>query len=76
VPAEIDRGGVILPDSFWRDDMTEQTIAQTAPTFWQKTIGSDWWPVVAFSVAGLLLMLDLMLRFPDWGAIIAQANQF
>jgi hypothetical protein len=56
--------------------MTEQTIAQAAPTFWQKTIGSDWWPVVAFSATGLLLMLDLMLRFPDLGAIIAQANQF
>jgi hypothetical protein len=41
MPAEIDRSGVILPDSFWRDDMTEQTIAQTAPTFWQKTVGSD-----------------------------------
>jgi hypothetical protein len=56
--------------------MTEQTIARAAPTFWQKSIGSDWWPVVAFSVTGLLLMLDLMLRFPDWGTIIAQTNQF
>jgi|HubBroStandDraft_5_1064220.scaffolds.fasta_scaffold1152379_2 hypothetical protein len=56
--------------------MTEQTIARSAPTFWQKTIGSNWWPVVAFSVVGLLLMLDVMLRFPEWGAIIVQVNQF
>jgi hypothetical protein len=31
---------------------------------------------VAFSVVGLLLMLDVMLRFPEWGAIIVQVNQF
>jgi hypothetical protein len=36
----------------------------------------DWWPVAAFSIIGLLLTLNVMLRFPDWGAIISQYNQF
>jgi len=56
--------------------MTERAIERTPTTLWHKTIGSDWWPVVAFSAVGLLLMLNVMMRFPDWGTIIAQANQF
>ena len=32
--------------------------------------------VVAFSLIGLLLALNLMFRFPDFGAVIAQYNQF
>ena len=32
--------------------------------------------ILAFLLIGLLLTLIFMFRFPDFGAIIAQANQF
>jgi hypothetical protein len=32
--------------------------------------------VVAFCLVGLLLALNLILRFPDFGAVIEQYNQF
>ena len=32
--------------------------------------------VVAFSLIGLLLTLNVMFRFPELGALIAQYNQF
>ena len=32
--------------------------------------------VVAFSAIGLLIAINLILRFPDVGAIIEQYNQF
>jgi hypothetical protein len=32
--------------------------------------------VVAFSLIGLLTVLNLMLLFPNLGAVIAQCNQF
>jgi hypothetical protein len=36
----------------------------------------DLFAVVAFSAIGLLLAFNLILRFPDFGAVIAQYNQF
>jgi len=32
--------------------------------------------IVAFCLLGLLLMFSLVLRFPDFGAVIEQYNQF
>jgi hypothetical protein len=32
--------------------------------------------IVAFCLIGLLLTLNLILRFPDFGAVIEQYNQF
>jgi hypothetical protein len=32
--------------------------------------------IVTFCVIGLLITLNLMFRFPDLGALIAQYNQF
>jgi len=32
--------------------------------------------VVVFSLIGLLTALNLMFRFPDFGAVIARYNQF
>ena len=32
--------------------------------------------IVSFCAIGLLITLNLMLRFPDFGALIAQYNQF
>jgi hypothetical protein len=32
--------------------------------------------VLAFSLIGLLVALNLILRFPDFGTVIAQYNQF
>jgi hypothetical protein len=36
----------------------------------------DWQLVLAFSLIGLLLALNLMFRFPELGAVIAKYNQF
>ena len=47
---------------------------------WQRILiaatNSDLQLVVAFSLIGLLLTLNVMFRFPDLGALIAQYNQF
>jgi hypothetical protein len=32
--------------------------------------------IVSFCAIGLLITLNLLLRFPDLGALIAQYNQF
>jgi hypothetical protein len=54
--------------------MTDQAIttASRSKTF---TV-PEWWPVVAFSLIGLLVTLNVILHFPEWGAVIAQYNQF
>jgi hypothetical protein len=61
----------------------QQVIAQRATTptgFWfrfkELTAKSDFQLVLAFSLIGLLIALNLMFRFPEYGAIIAQYNQF
>jgi hypothetical protein len=51
--------------------MTDQAI----PTAPQSKL-PEWWPVVAFSLIGLLVTLNVILLFPEWGAVIAQYNQF
>jgi hypothetical protein len=47
---------------------------------WQRILiavtNPDLQAVVAFSLIGLLLTLNVMFRFPDLGAIIAQYNQY
>ena len=40
------------------------------------SINTDWVPVAAFSLLGLLLALNVMVWFPELGATIAQFNQF
>ena len=51
-----------------------------AEELWQRiyiaVTNPDLQAVVAFSLIGLLLILNVMFRFPDLGAIIAQYNQF
>jgi hypothetical protein len=37
---------------------------------------TDFQLVVAFSLIGLLITLNLVTRFPEFGAVIAQYNQF
>jgi hypothetical protein len=54
------------------DVMNDQAIT-TAKTFRSKiSTGSGWWLVVAFSLIGLLVTLNVMLHFPEWGAVMAQ----
>jgi hypothetical protein len=60
-----------------------QVVAQRIPTstgFWsrfkERAGGADFQLVLAFSLIGLLVALNLMFRFPEYGAIIAQYNQF
>jgi hypothetical protein len=36
----------------------------------------DFVTIIAFCTIGLLTTLNLILRFPDFGAIIEQYNQF
>jgi hypothetical protein len=47
---------------------------------WQRIFTAvsnpDLQAVVALSLIGLLLTLNIMFRFPDFGAIVAQYNQF
>lgn len=61
----------------------QQIIAQrtvTEPGFWsrfkERAASSDFQLALAFSLIGLLIALNLMFRFPEYGAIIAQYNQF
>jgi hypothetical protein len=60
----------------------QRVIAQRAtetglwPRFKERAAASDFQLVLAFSLIGLLIALNLMFRFPDYGAIIAQYNQF
>jgi hypothetical protein len=53
---------------------------QGAETEWSRlvtaTANPDLHAVVAFCLIGLLLALNLILRFPDFGAVIEQYNQF
>lgn len=42
----------------------------------ELTARGDLQLVVAFSLIGLLISLNLMFRFPEFGAVIAQYNQF
>jgi hypothetical protein len=47
---------------------------------WQRILiavaNPDLQTVVAFSLIGLLLTLNVMFRFPELGALVAQYNQF
>jgi hypothetical protein len=49
-------------------------------TRWTKLVGMaadpDFVPVVAFCVVGFLIALNMMLWFPNIGAVIAQSNLF
>ena len=61
----------------------QQIIAQRAATatgFWLRfkelTTSTDFQLVLAFSLISLLIALNLMFRFPEYGAIMAQYNQF
>jgi len=52
----------------------------TADGSWHRLVSAitdpDLQAIVAFCLIGLLLMLNLMLLFPDLGALIAQYNRF
>jgi hypothetical protein len=54
--------------------------AEKTGTEWPRLITAianpDLHAVVAFCLIGFLLALNLILRFPDFGAVIEQYNQF
>jgi len=54
--------------------MTDQTISQTAARI--KALNPEFLAVAAFSVIGILVTLNVMLHFPELGALITQYNQF
>jgi uncharacterized membrane protein YdfJ with MMPL/SSD domain len=53
---------------------------QKTETEWSRLVTAianpDLHAVVAFCLIGLLLTLNLILRFPSFGAVIEQSNQF
>jgi hypothetical protein len=55
---------------------TNHYIDPTKPSWRELLTDPDMYAVVAFCLIGILLALNLMLRFPDMGAVIAQYNQF
>jgi hypothetical protein len=63
-----------------RQPKAKNKYVHPADELWRRTFtavtNSDVQVVLALSLIGLLLTLDLMFCFPDLGAIIAQANQF
>jgi hypothetical protein len=56
--------------------MTDQAITTASASQSKTSTAREWWPVVAFSLIGLLVTLNVILHFPEWGAVIAQYNQF
>jgi hypothetical protein len=56
------------------------TQAKTTGNAWYRLLAAiskpDFITIVAFCTIGLLTTLNLILRFPDFGAIIEQYNQF
>ena len=56
--------------------MTDQAITAASASHSKTSTVREWWPVVAFSLIGLLVTLNVILHFPEWGAVIAQYNQF
>jgi hypothetical protein len=56
--------------------MTNQAITTASASRSKSSTVREWWPVVAFSLIGLLVTLNVILHFPEWGAVIAQYNQF
>jgi hypothetical protein len=54
--------------------------ASIAKAAWLQAVAAIMTPdlsaVIAFCLIGFLLTLNLMLRFPNLGAVIAQYNQF
>ena len=56
--------------------MTDQALTTASASQSKTSAVRAWWPVVAFSLIGLLVTLNAILYFPEWGAVIAQYNQF
>jgi uncharacterized membrane protein YdfJ with MMPL/SSD domain len=54
--------------------------AEKTETEWSRLVTAianpDLHAVVAFCLIGFLIALNLILRFPDFGAVIEQYNQF
>ncbi len=64
-----------------RPTAQQQAIADRPTTggwwlFKELTVSGDFELVLAFSLIGLLIVLNLMFHFPELGAVIAQYNQF
>ncbi len=55
-------------------------VTGAAKIAWRRTVAAiaspDLLAIVAFCVIGFLLALNFILRFPDFGAVIQQYNQF
>jgi hypothetical protein len=71
----------LLPEAGHSPPPTKSTDrhARIAKTAWRAVAAimtPDLLAVVAFCLIGFLLALNLILRFPDFGAVIEQYNQF
>jgi hypothetical protein len=54
--------------------MTDRTVIRPARRI--KTFNPDFLAVAAFSIIGILVILNAMLRFADLRMLIGQYNQF
>jgi hypothetical protein len=69
-----------LPVSREPQPLTKPQILRSAETSWERIVAAINNPelllIVAFCALGLLITLNFILRFPDFGAVIEQYNQF
>jgi hypothetical protein len=56
--------------------IADRPISGAWPRFRELAARGDFQLVLAFSLIGLLITLNLIFRFPEFGAVIAQYNQF
>jgi hypothetical protein len=72
----------LLPEARHSPPPTKSTGRPTsvAKTAWHRAVAAIMTPdlsaVIAFCLIGFLLALNLILRFPDFGTVIEQYNQF
>ena len=72
--------GLSVPQVIQLLTKPESHRTQRADTVWSQLVAAiidpDLHAVVAFCLIGILLTLNLILRFPDLGAVIEQYGQF
>ena len=49
---------------------------KVAETVWSRLVNPDFIVIVIFCAIGLLLTINVILRFPELGALIERYNQF
>ena len=70
-------GDFLTSEGVLMSTLSELRAKKSAPSSWLSAAkDSDLAAVAIFCAIGLLVMFNVMFRFPHFGAIIAQYNQF